>query len=147
MAASEQPVSFEQIKGAIGSLVLLWSQIERELAAAIRRLSAETYPIKVHGISISIDAWSKRVIDTGRDRPLQTRLCQKLAEWLKKALHIRNAVCHGLVGISGQIHRAHTEAHLVTELCGCTRILTWSELQELFSWMSRAPWMIHRAIA
>ena len=34
------------------------------------------------------------------------------------------------------------EAHLSVELAGEKRILTWSELDEMFSWMSRVPWVI-----
>ena len=51
-------------------------------------------------------------------------------------------MCHGLAGITARLHPSEPEAHLRVELGGEKRILTWSELDEMFSWMSGTPWVI-----
>lgn len=130
------------MKGAIGSLLWLWSQVERELTAAIGRMNGGDVPKSAHGLSRSIDVWSKCVLGRGEDRGLQIQLCQRLVELLTDALAIRNLVCHGLIDISGQFHQADCEAHLVVKMGDDRRILTWSALQEMFAWMSRTKWLI-----
>lgn len=142
MARSDQIVTFDQMKGTIGSLVWLWSEIERELVAAIRRLHAGDVPKSAHGIHRSLDLWSKCILHGGQDREPQIQLCQRLIHLLRDALDIRNLVCHGLTGISAQLHPTGREAHLTVQLSDDRRILTWSELEEMFAWMSQAKWLI-----
>ncbi len=51
-------------------------------------------------------------------------------------------MCHGLVGINARYFPHDPEAHLSVDLGGQKRVFTWSELDEMFSWMSRVPWVI-----
>lgn len=76
------------------------------------------------------------------NRPLQADLCQRLVNMLKEALVIRNLVCHGLIGISAQIHLDEPEAHLNVQLGEDKRLLTWSQLDKMLRWMSRTSWLI-----
>ena len=69
-------------------------------------------------------------------------LCQRITDRLLDALAIRNLVCHGLISISAQIHHTGCEAHLRVEIGDDRRILTWSELEEMFAWMSQTKWVI-----
>lgn len=142
MPKINQIIEYDQIKGAIGSLVSLWSSIEKTLTISIGRMHAGEVPKSAHGISTSLDVWSQRVIPMTDNRPLQAGLCQRLVEMLKEALVIRNLVCHGLIGISAQLHLDQPEAHLSVQLGDDTRLLTWSQLDEMFQWMSRTSWLI-----
>lgn len=147
MTRIDQSVSFDQMKGAIGSLVFLWSEIERALGEANLELYAGEVPKSVRGISKSLTAWSQRVKSEGEDRALQTQLCGRVMDLLAEALAVRNLVCHGLKGISVMVDDAVDEAHLTVQLDGDERILTWSELQEMFSWMSRSNFLIRSLTA
>ena len=142
MPDTNQTITFDQMKGTIGSLVFLWSGIEQSLAEAIENLHADRKPKSVHRISRSIDVWSQAVKQTDNINTLQVDLCDRLVKLLKEALLIRNLVCHGLTGISAQLHIDAPEAHLKVQLGEDTRLLTWSQLDEMFSWMSRSGWLI-----
>ena len=61
---------------------------------------------------------------------------------LKEALLIRNCVCHGLIGISAQLHLNKPEAHLIVQLGDERHLLTWSQLDEMFTWMSKINGLI-----
>lgn len=142
MQDTDQTITFDQMKGTIGSLVFLWSGIEQSLNEAIENLHTEKKPKSVHGISRSIDVWSLAVKQTDNTSTLRTDLCDRLVRMLKEALVIRNLVCHGLTGISARPHIDYPEAHLKVELGEDTRLLTWHQLDEMFSWMSRSRWLI-----
>jgi hypothetical protein len=142
MSESVQPVTFDQMKAAIGSLVWLWSRIEGGLAKAIRDLHAGDVPRTAYGISRSLDVWSSAVLSGVRDRGRQEQLCLRMTELLKDALRVRNLVCHGLINISAPLSHEGCEAHLEVHLNDSRRILTWSELNEMFAWMSRINWLI-----
>ena len=142
MPDTNQTITFDQMKGTIGSLVFLWSGIEQSLTEAIENLHAERKLKSLHGISRSIDVWSQAVKQTDNINTLQVDLCDRLVKMLKEALLIRNLVCHGLTGIAAQLHIDAPEAHLKVQLGEDTRLLTWSQLDEMFSWMSRSGWLI-----
>jgi hypothetical protein len=142
MSYPDQIVTFDQMKGAIGSLVWLWSEIEKELRVAIQRLQSDDPPKPVQGIRRSLDVWSTFILDVEQGRELQIHLCTRLKDALTEALAIRNLVCHGLIDITAKLHPTGREAHLTVELSDDRRILTWSELETMFGWMSQAKWVI-----
>ncbi|SFN44059.1 hypothetical protein SAMN04487859_102221 [Roseovarius lutimaris] len=142
MRDTDQTITFDQMKGTIGSLVFLWSGIEQSLNESIENLHTEKKSKSVHGISRSIDVWSLAVKQTDNTSTLRTDLCDRLVRMLKEALVIRNLVCHGLTGISVRLHIDYPEAHLKVQLGEDTRLLTWKQLDEMFSWMSRSRWLI-----
>jgi hypothetical protein len=142
MTDNPETVTFAQMNGAIGSLLRLWSDIERSLKVACQTLAPDDTTKPPHGISKTLTVWSTRVITRSADRPLQAELCQRLVDMLREPLSIRNFVCHGLVGIHEQVSRDGQEAHLLVELNGEARTLRWRELQEMFQWMSQTKWLI-----
>jgi hypothetical protein len=142
VAGNKLITSFHEMKGTIGSLVFIWSGLEKSLRISIQKLHAGEIPKSSYGISRSLDAWQQAVTPRDNNRPLQTVLSNRLVEMLKEALVIRNLVCHGLIGIKAQFHAEEPEANLTVELGDDKRALTWSQLQELFDWMSRASWLI-----
>lgn len=136
MPDTDQTITFDQMKGTIGSLLYLWSGIEKSLNVAIENLHGENVPRSVHGISRSIDVWSLAIKQTDQTSTLRADLCDRLVKMLKEALVIRNLVCHGLIGISARLHIDDPEAHLKVQLGDDMRLLTWHQLDEMFSWMS-----------
>jgi hypothetical protein len=137
--APDQAVTFEQMKGAVGTLLYLWSGIERELAVAIRKQPGNERPC---GISRSLDVWSQQVALSGEHRPLQTQLCDRALNRLRDALVVRNLVCHGLIGIAAQGYHGSDDAYITVELGADRRILTWQELQAMFKWLSHMKFLI-----
>jgi len=136
-------VTFDQIKGTVGSLLLLWSRVEKALTASIRTLHAGEVPKTAHGIGKSLNVWSTRVMRGHGGRQLQKQICKQLVKHLKEALEIRNFVAHGLIGIAASFDRpGEADAHLTAELNGEHRVFTRQELEEMFAWMSRAPELI-----
>lgn len=131
-------ITYDQMKGTVGSLLSIWSQIERALNAGLIKLNPDEPPM--YGFSSKLDLWSKLIIAKSDDRPLQREVCQRLRTHLSDALDVRNLVCHGLVGISAGYRE--DVACLTVELNEKKRILTWPELQAMFPWMSEAQWCI-----
>ena len=73
---------------------------------------------------------------------MASRLTDVLSAHLREALSVRNLICHGLIGISAKIRAEDNEARLTVELGDISKSLTWTELQIMFGWMSRARWLI-----
>ncbi|MFO1210077.1 MAG: hypothetical protein U1E40_12785 [Amaricoccus sp.] len=123
------------MKAAIGSLLFLWSRLERSLASALEVLG-EPQSKLAHGPARRIEAWSSRIRCRSADRPWQAALCDRMADLLRDALGVRNLVCHGLEGIAAQGHC--DQARLTVALGENRRVVTWGELQAMFDWMSQA---------
>jgi len=133
-------VSFERISGSLGSLLLLWSAIERTARAEVARAHGGQLPKSAHGIAAVLNAWEAAVIGAQDAPPLCTLLASTLRAQLQDALEVRNGVCHGLVGFSAaDLNRPAT---LTWELNGENRSITWDELQITFSWLSKVPHVI-----
>lgn len=142
MSRTADTITLEQMKGAVGSLVFLWSDIERALRAAIQTELFAGNRKSVHLISQALHVWSERVLLAGAGRSLQSELCQRLTILLKEALVVRNLVCHGLIGYSADLPDRSQVAHLRVELGADSRVLTWDELQAMFQWLSQSGWLI-----
>lgn len=130
-------VSFEQVKASIGSLIILWSRIERAGREEITRANHGILPRSVHGIAATLSAWETSVLDRKNVEPLRALLASALRAQLKDPLDIRNGVCHGIVALSASYH--DEPASLSWELNETKRSLIWSELQKMFSWLSKLP--------
>jgi hypothetical protein len=142
MINDDTTVSFEQMKGAIGSLIFLWSQIERELSDSLDALQTDSSSKRPHGIGRRLELWSGQIQTHDEQRERASKLTDVLAAHLRESLSVRNLICHGLVGITAKIHPEDNDAHLTVELGHSSKILTWTELQAMFGWMSRARWLI-----
>lgn len=146
MPETPDAVTYEQIKGAIGSLIWLWSQIERDIGSSITRMTRTTGKNIPHQLSSKIALWGEEIRSrtdvtscTGRRA---TDLSHRLEQELRKALRVRNFVCHGLLDIVPANRQPGRDACLEAELNGERLVKTWSELQAMFAWMSRTSWLI-----
>ena len=128
-------VTYAQINGTLGSLLRLWSVIERQARAAVQ--SRDGSAKSCHGIAATLDLWQKVIVeddDPGSLRPVLTRV---LRTKLQPCLRTRNGLCHGLVAATAA--QREQPASLTWDLNGTRNTMTWDELQSMFSWLSRVP--------
>ncbi len=137
MADSERPVTYEQIRGTIGSMVWLWAEIERALKRAIVSLGHEPR----HGISRNLRLWSGLVGSDAPERASQVALRDRVVWHLAESLRLRNALCHGISGISAQRQDAPAFLTVQSDDRPPER-LEWDRLQAMFAWMSRCDEII-----
>lgn len=129
-------VTFHQMGGAIGSLILLWSKIERSARDDVVRLLG-FLPAKAHGIKGVIGTWEGAVVEAQAPDTLCALLAATLRLQLQGQLDIRNGICHGLIGIMGSVGDA--PAALSWELNGLKHSMSWEELQSSLGWLSKIP--------
>ena len=130
-------VSFEQIRGSLGSLLLLWSAIEQAARDEVARAHDGQLPKSAHGIAAALNAWEAAVVGGKDPSKLRMLLASTLRAQLQDPLDVRNGVCHGLVGLSAT--HGDRAASLTWELNSERRSITWDELQVTFSWLSKIP--------
>lgn len=130
-------VTFEQIKASLGSLLLLWSRIERTARDEVIRVNGGSFPKSAYGIAAVLNAWEDAAIAAPDEASLRAMLAKTLRAQLQEPLNIRNGVCHGLIGISS----AYTgqPATLEWEINDNKHSISWQELQTMFSWLSKVP--------
>lgn len=144
MGADEQrePVSFVEMKASIGSILFLWSSVERELAKQIDALDDGSTTNGVHTLSQKIARWESLQSLTSGERPEHEALLREVRGRLTRALDIRNRISHGLIGIRADRHEYNGEACLTTELKGETRIFSHAELDHSMRALSHLVWAI-----
>lgn len=125
-----ESVSFVEMKAMVGSIIFLWSSIERELAKRIETPENGTNKNGAHTVAQKIARWKSLQAAVGAKRPEHQSLLQEVRERLNRALDIRNRVAHGLIGITADPFGHHGDAHLETELNGETRRHTHPELEQ-----------------
>ena len=130
-------VSFDQVKGSLGSLLFLWSRIERTARDEVAAMHGGKLPKSAHGLAAVLDAWEARLVEPRNERPLQAALASEVRARLKRPLEIRNGVCHGLFGISAEFNGRPAE--ISWDLNGKRDRVLWDELQQVLIWLSRAP--------
>ncbi|WP_323042879.1 hypothetical protein [Gemmobacter sp.] len=133
----DENASYDQIKGAVGSLLLLWSAIERTAHEEVARASGGNLLKSTHGVGAALNSWEASVCARRVQEPFRALLASVLRLQLRAFQDVRNGVCHGLVGVSA----AHSgqQAALSWEIDGGNHELTWGELQVMFQWLSRVP--------
>lgn len=139
---STETVTFEQIKGTIGTMVWLWSDIERELRRSLHNLNKGKASKKAHGISRSLNIWSEHILSSAHASNELKKLTYRITEYLEEALVVRNLMCHGLLAAYAKFHSCERDAYLHVELGDNHRDLTWTELQNMISWMSRVNYVV-----
>jgi hypothetical protein len=130
-------VTFAQISGSLGSLLLLWAAIEKAARQEVARVNDGSLPRSAHGLSAALNAWEATVVDRCPEEAFRSRLASKLRAQLQELLKIRNGLCHGLLGASAA-HQGKPAA-LMWELNGEEHHITWEELQASFGWLSKVP--------
>lgn len=140
--AAINPVSFLDMKASIGSIVLLWSAIERELTKRIEQLDDGKGLKTAYTLAQKIARWKILQSKISTDRPEHRDLLEEVTSRLATALELRNRITHGLVSISADPFGDHGNANLGTDLNGEIRKHTHSDLEH----MMRVMWHLVSAI-
>lgn len=130
-------VALTQMQAALGSLLLLWSAIEREALSRITRSDGETEKKTLIGASAILRAWKVSVTGRDLDGSFLNCLANSLCDQLQGPLAVRNGVCHGLVGVSASSHSV--SAGLTWETAGERHRIDWDQLQIILHFLSRVP--------
>lgn len=127
-------VTFNQMSGAIGSLLLIWSGIEKSARDEVIRFFG-FLPPKAHGIKAVFGTWESTVVEAQPADTLCSLLAATVRSQLQAPLDIRNGICHGLIGISAAVD--NTPATLRWEINDQMHSITWDELQSSLRWLSK----------
>lgn len=133
-------VTYEQISGSLGSLLLLWAAIERQARKEVARVHGGCLPKSAHGIAAVLNVWENAVVAEVSAGSLRALLASTLRAQLQEPLNVRNGLCHGLVGVSSAYDGK--PATLIWEINDIKCSITWEELQATFSWLSKIPFAI-----
>lgn len=133
----DEAVTFAQMKGSVASLLLVWAQIERTARDEVARAHGGAVPKSAHGLAAVLNTWEARMTEDVLARPYQASLAFRLRASLQRPLEIRNGVCHWLAGIGSSC--PGRPVTLSWDTNGHRRTVTWDELQEVLSLLSRLP--------
>lgn len=137
-----EPISFVEMKANVGSLLFLWSSIEREITKRIEKLDDGASRTVPHTLTQKIARWESLQAAICDERPEHRELLTEVRSRLVMALELRNRVTHGLVGITADPFGNRGDAHLETELNGETRKHTHSDLEHVMRILSHMVWAI-----
>ena len=129
-------ITYEQISGSLGSLLLVWASLEKSVRAEILSTNG-TRAKTAHGLAAALNTWEKDVLGVQPTTSLGPLLASALRRQLQSPLNIRNGLCHGLRGISAAIKGK--PAALCWETNDEERSISWDDLQQQLSWLSRLP--------
>lgn len=127
-------VTFSQMSGAIGSLLLIWSGIEKAARDEVIRFYG-FLPPKAHGIKAVLRTWEGTVNEAQPAETLCSLLAATLRSQLEGPLNVRNGICHGLIGISAAVD--DSPAQLRWEMNDQKHSVSWDDLQTSLRWLSK----------
>ena len=125
------PVTFVEMTASVGSILFLWSSLEREITKRIEELDDGKGRNKAHTLSQKIACWESLQASICAERPERQDLLNEVRTRLMVALELRNRITHGLVGIVADPFGDGGDAHLETELNGETRKYAHCDLQRV----------------
>lgn len=128
-------VSVDDMRACLGSLMLLWADIERELREEVARQRG-TDPKPAHGTAACLRDWRNSIPDTNDVGQIRGELADSLIRRFQHVLAIRNGLCHGLIGYTSGSERS---AHLLWRLNDQNGRVSYKELQEWFAWLASVP--------
>ena len=136
------PVSFVEMKASVGSILFLWSSIEREITRRIVQLDDGKSRNGAHTLAQKIARWESQQAMVCAERPEHRELLAAVRTRLRMALELRNRIAHGLVGITADPFGNRGDAHLETELNGEKRKHAHSDLEHVMRVLSQLVWAI-----
>jgi hypothetical protein len=129
-------ITYERLKGSLGSLLLVWATVEKSLRVEVIRAHG-SLPARAHGIAAVLRTWECLVIESSPVNSLGPVLAATLRGQVQGPLDIRNGLCHGLVGIS--VATEQMPAALHWEINNEEHWICWDELQRQLAWLSKLP--------
>ena len=144
--SSPTPVTVEDIRCAIGSLVILCGRLEKNLRDALADLSkGQTKPQPpLIGLGAHLAAWQRlhraRIPDDQHHRATADRFIALL----DRAIRIRNGLCHGLQGYSADPHGYGSPVELYIQNHGADETIPWSRISAAISLLAVADFTLWR---
>lgn len=135
-SSSSTDVSLDEVRGSLGSLLLLWSDIELSVRREIARRNAPV-PKPGAGFVATFGTWIKLFTGKQKDAPLRAMAAQALRVELEQQRKVRNGICHCLTGYSAT--SGATPATLTWTVGGADCSITYQDLQARLCWLSRVP--------
>lgn len=135
-------ITYDKISGSLGSLLLVWSMVEKSVRDEVIRFHG-FLPPRAYGIAAALRSWESSVFAAQPATSLSPLLATTLRGQLQGPLDIRNGLCHGLVGISAANEKMPAQLHW--ELNDEKHSICWDDLQACLGWLSRMPralWII-----
>lgn len=136
------PVTFVEMKASVGSILFLWSSIEREITKRVEELDDGTSRNGAHTLAQKIARWESLQASICAERAEHQDLVKEVRIRLMMALELRNRISHGLIGITADPFGNRGDAHLETELNGEKRKHTHSDLEHVMRILSHMVWAI-----
>lgn len=127
-------MTYEKMRGSVGSLLLVWSAIEGSARDEVIRAQG-CVPKSAHGVAAVLKIWEGIVIAGHPATSLCPLLATTLRASLQGAIEVRNGICHGLIGISAE--REDMTAALHWEINGAKHSISWENLQTSLNWLSK----------
>ena len=128
--------TYEQMRGSLGSILLLWAAIEKQLRKEVAQRGGEALP-EYANYARNLKARRKAVSAAQPASSLARPLASILCDQLEEPRAVRNGVCHGLTGITGQ--HGKNPVSLFWNINGVKGSIAWDELQVSLHWLSRVP--------
>ena len=122
-------VTLDDLKSAVGSLVFLWSDLERHLAQAISGMPTDA---KIpHTISQKLETWRETHEPYIDCHPAHRDLVDEIHRDLIYALRVRNGICHGRTGWRVDPHGTGGDGGLEFSLNGRDEVILFADLKML----------------
>ena len=132
-----EEITYDRMKGAIGSLLFLWADIEQTVRTELSNLYDGKIPKSAHGVAAALNAWNAAMCKDADTRPFQALLALSVRADLQRPLEIRNGICHGLSGVS--CSNTSRPATITWRVGEAQTSITWDELHSVFQRLSVAP--------
>jgi hypothetical protein len=136
------PVTFVEMEASVGSILFLWSSIEREITKRVEELDDGQSRTRAHTLAQKIARWESLQASVCTERPEHQDLLMEVRTRLMMALELRNRISHGLIGITADPFGNRGDAHLETELNGEKRKHARSDLEHVMRILSHMAWAI-----
>jgi hypothetical protein len=141
---SEPPTTIAEMKEAVGSLFMLWSSVEADLAKAVGALNGPSAADKLHGIGRTMAAWKALHDELAGHRSEHAEVFGVLHGQLREALRVRNSIAHGFEGYVNAPSDGSGEAYFQCSLNGSPEVITLRHLRVCLSRLAGARTHISR---
>jgi hypothetical protein len=128
-------VSIHDMRACLGSLLMLWSDIEGELREHVARYCGTVHR-PAYGVGACLRSWRHSIPGKNDIGQFRGNLADCLILELQCHIKLRNRLCHGLTGYSSGTERS---AQLSWRLNGEEGHITYKELQDSFGWLAGIP--------
>jgi hypothetical protein len=143
---SQSPVTVGDIRGAIGSLVILCGRLEKDLRDALADLSngqAKPLPPLI-GLGAHLAAWHRLLRARIQADQHHLATADRFAALLDHAIKIRNGLCHGMQGFSADPHGFGSPVELYIQIHGADETIPWSRMSAAISLLTVANFTLWR---